>query len=312
MAETSEYDETGTSKVMMLESEDGGQIKVIDIGGIIFPMPFFDSEEAVLKRLSLVKNLQYKSGDVMICSYPKTGTHWTANLIYFLQHPDGPLEDKVSHGGWLIDLYGIKDSEKDENRRLLTSHLHPKRLPRDHFANGGKTILVFRNPKDSAVSMYYMMRKQKVVGDFNISWDKFLSYWLEGKILFGSYFDYYNKWQAELKTNSKMDVLIVQYENLKKNSLHEVRRIQNYLGTNHSDERLQEVINRCSIDYLRNDVESGKVETSLKDDKGKSVLYRKGIIGDWKNHFTVAQNEEFEKITNEKMKDSIFNYKAWN
>ncbi|XP_060581716.1 sulfotransferase 1C2-like [Ruditapes philippinarum] len=109
-----------------------------------------------------------------------------------------------------------------------------------------------------------------------------------------------------------MDVLIVQYEDLKKNSLHEVRRIQNYLGTNHSDERLREVINRCAIDYLRNDVESGRVETHLKDDKGKSVLYRKGIIGDWKNHFTVAQNEEFEKITNEKMKDSIFNYKAWN
>jgi hypothetical protein len=37
-----------------------------------------------------------------------------------------------------------------------------------------------------------------------------------------------------------------------------------------------------------------------------------GIIGDWKNHFTVAQNEQFEEIAEKKMGNSIFNYKAWN
>ncbi|XP_060567370.1 sulfotransferase 1B1-like [Ruditapes philippinarum] len=202
--------------------------------------------------------------------------------------------------------------DKVDDGRLISSHLPPKYLPTDHIANGGKTILVFRNPKDSAVSMYYMMRKQKIVGDFDISWNQFLRYWLEGKILFGSFFDYYNKWQEELKTNPMMDVLVVQYENLKKNTLNEVRRIQNYLGLNHSDERLQEVINRCSIDNLRNDVDSGKLKTQLIDNNGKSALYRKGIIGDWKNHFTVSQNEEFEAIADEKMKGSIFNYRAWN
>jgi hypothetical protein len=36
------------------------------------------------------------------------------------------------------------------------------------------------------------------------------------------------------------------------------------------------------------------------------------MIGDWKNHFTVSQNEEFEAIADEKMKGSIFNYRAWN
>ena len=59
---------------MYLESEDGGKIKVIEVDGIVFPMPFFDSEEAVLKRLSIVKNLSHECGDVLICSYPKTGS----------------------------------------------------------------------------------------------------------------------------------------------------------------------------------------------------------------------------------------------
>ncbi|XP_053380225.1 uncharacterized protein LOC123565644 [Mercenaria mercenaria] len=84
--------------------------------------------------------------------------------------------------------------------------------------------------------------------------------------------------------------------------------VSNYLKT---DERLQAVLDKCSLSNLKAEVESGKVKTPLIDEEGKSIIYRKGIIGDWENYFTVAQNEKIERVAEEKFKNSIFNYKAW-
>lgn len=62
------------------------------------------------------------------------------------------------------------------------------------------------------------------------------------------------------------------------NSLEELRRIQHYFGMDHSDDRLKAVIDRCSLRKLKADVDEGKTKSGLMDEKGKSVLYRKGIF----------------------------------
>ncbi|XP_053380227.1 sulfotransferase 1C2A-like [Mercenaria mercenaria] len=275
---------------MLFEDEEEG-FKVLELDGTVFPTPLFKTEAELQQRFSYVKNLPYKAGDVLLCSYPKTGTHWTMNLLHYLMF-DGDLDDTMSYPPVVIDFFDIEGEVQREGRRILMSHFPPKRLPIEHFANGGKTILVF--------------------GDFKLSWEKLLKYWLQGKFPLGSYFEYYNSWQEEINRKPDLDILIVQYEDLKRNSLQEVRRIQKYLCLNHSDERLEAVLKKCSLETLKADVDSGKVKTRLIDEDGKSVLYRKGIIGDWKNQFTVAQNEMFESIVNEKLHNSIFNYKSWN
>ena len=42
----------------------------------------------------------------------------------------------------------------------------------------------------------------------------------------------------------------------------------------------------------------------FKDEEGKATFIRKGVIGDWKNHFTAEQSARIEAVCAERFKDT--------
>ena len=65
---------------------------------------------------------------------------------------------------------------------------------------------------------------------------------------------------------------------LLQDGLKELTRLQNFLGLKHSEDRLQRVLDKCSLKNLKAVVLEKKVETPFVDDKGHSIMYRKGKI----------------------------------
>lgn len=295
-------------KTVEVCDEDGNGFVFIEKDGLIMPSMFQSIGPDA--RLAQIKELPYSKDDVLICSYPKTGTHWVSNLVDFLT-AGGSVEEKVSVPPKLLELTPPDMFGKVAKSSWRATHLKPDRVPSELLKNGGKVIMVNRNPKDSCVSLMHHLPKMKSelkCGD-KVAWKRFFEGWINGETPFGTYFDYYNAWQKEIETNKKLDVLIVQFERLKTDGLKELKKIQEFLGLNHSEERLQEIYDRCSLKNMKADVESGRSFTNLLDENGKSILYRKGEVGDWKNYFTVAQSEYLDKLVEEKFKNSIF--KNW-
>jgi len=55
-----------------------------------------------------------------------------------------------------------------------------------------------------------------------------------------------------------------------------MRRVSKYLGLDLSDARLAVVMEKCSLENLQKDVETGVVKTPFVTAEGKYVMYRKG------------------------------------
>lgn len=61
-----------------------------------------------------------------------------------------------------------------------------------------------------------------------------------------------------------------------KDGLGQLQRIQTYLGISKSDESLQGILNRTSINTLREEINSKKVFSPFLDKNGESIIFRKG------------------------------------
>ena len=198
----------------------------------------------------------------------------------------------------------IEDLDKMPSPRFFKTH-----NPYDLMAGGlphtspPKYIYIARNPKDVAVSYYYHMR---MLTFFNYSgtWDEFYQLYKSGKTMFGDWFDHVLEWW---KHRDAENILFLKYEDMKKDHRGAVKKIAEFMGYNLGEEVIDTIVEKSTLQSMRDNpaANPNKVERPVPIFKpGEEQFLRKGIVGDWKNHFTPEQNAEFDAIYAEKMKDS--------
>ncbi|XP_033725317.1 sulfotransferase family cytosolic 1B member 1-like [Pecten maximus] len=119
-----------------------------------------------------------------------------------------------------------------------------------------------------------------------------------------SWFNYVNEWEIAKKTNPRLKCLNLRYEDLKEDLYSNIVKLARFLDVENNEEFLRQLEQTLTIDNLRNEHQTQKGRTSkfsawIKD--GRLPIYRKGIIGDWKQKFTVEQNEMFDAVYKKKM-----------
>ncbi|KAG7268701.1 hypothetical protein CRUP_021384, partial [Coryphaenoides rupestris] len=89
-----------------------------------------------------------------------------------------------------------------------------------------------------------------------------------------------------------------------KDLLTAVRRICSFLGKELTDTQLADVVTHSTFKNMRL-IPQANYEMVSDDllNHHNGTFMRKGTIGDWKNHFTVAQNEVFDQVFQKEMKN---------
>ena len=81
----------------------------------------------------------------------------------------------------------------------------------------------------------------------------------------------------------------------------QIRRISDFLGLNVSSEVLSQIASQTKFEAMKkNPAANMHWVDKFRDDKTDSFI-RKGIIGDWKNHFTKEQSAKMDEMIAKKV-----------
>ncbi|OWF44128.1 sulfotransferase family cytosolic 1B member 1-like [Mizuhopecten yessoensis] len=244
-------------------------------------------------RVDSVLDMKYKDGDVLIASYPKAGTHWMYDILHMLINGKNNFEEIFR----ILDFEAMESIDMAKTPRHFATHFYPKHLPKEFLKNKGKLVYVYRNPKDSAVSFYTCVKRLNApkAKNYNGKWEDFIENYSKGKAVYNSWFEHAKAWQKFMMDNPDYPVFVISFEEMKKDLRSSIGRLADFIGVEHESTFLDEVTRRC--EFISVIQEKTNMSDKMKDISrdGKNPFYRKGEVGDWRNWFTVAQNELFDK-----------------
>ncbi|XP_040061808.1 sulfotransferase ssu-1-like [Ixodes scapularis] len=265
-------------------------------------------EDAVRSALSY----KPRSDDIFIVTYPKSGTTWTQYIVHCILN-DGALPKDFTEltlmSPWL-EFLGTEAAEKMARPGAIKCHLPFHKQP---YSEKAKYTCVARNPYDCCDSFYYHCKGIPHYGVADSNFDQFLELFLARQVGCGEYFDNLVSWYEHRKG---LNVLFLRYEDLKKNTAVCVLKIADFLGEEYGqnlrtdDSLLEKVVKFTSLEGLKKQVNDGAKEMipnllALPPERqlkslqifgqkfsGKEMFVqkgnfvRKGIPGDYKNHFS--------------------------
>ncbi|KAJ7342207.1 hypothetical protein JRQ81_009663 [Phrynocephalus forsythii] len=249
------------------------------------------------ETLKLLHTFKARKDDVVLVGYAKTGTNWVAQMLLELEAASGKYdeEEKKQRKQQLEELkiapyleFGdpgkFERMEKLPSRRLIKTHLIPHKIPRSIFEQKAKMLVLFRNPKDTAVSYYHFSQGMRLIPNKQ-PWDTFFSDFINGKVPYGVYLDHIIAWNKYIDDKN---IMFVTYEELKENTTLGLKKMANFFEFSVTDQDIQAIIEKTSFKAMK---EKGSETHGM----AAKSLFRKGIVGDWKSLFTEEQSKEMDR-----------------
>ncbi|KFR04932.1 Sulfotransferase 1C1, partial [Opisthocomus hoazin] len=261
-----------------------------------------------------VRKFKARPDDLLIAAYAKAGTTWTQEIVDMIQqngdvekcrrattYKRHPFLEWSMEASPTLSYSGLELAEAMPFPRTIKTHLPVQLLPPSFWEQNCKIIYVARNAKDNLVSYYHFHRMNKAMPDPG-TWEEFMEKFMTGKVLWGSWYDHVKGWW---KAKDNHRILYLFYEDMKENPKQEIQKILKFLEKDVNQEVLNKILDNTSFEIMKENPMTNYTKDFVEVmDHSVSPFMRKGVVGDWKNYFTVAQNEKFDEDYKKKMADT--------
>ncbi|XP_071104953.1 sulfotransferase 6B1-like [Haliotis cracherodii] len=284
--------------VIHVSPENNPQAKypLLEVNGCRFPCVF---NEEIIRN---IPDVDIRDDDVLLCGYMRSGTHWCFEVINMLLRK---CDDTIPHPKEHFHLEQVFNEELAQypSPRVLNGHMHFDRLPKAAIEKKVKVVYVLRDPRDIACSWYQLMGKYLRIRDRVeiCPFADWLKLFVNGELAWGSWFDHVTNWEQAMANDHTSSILVVRFEDLVTQPVRQIERIDKFLNTKTDDTFRTRIAEKCNLDNMKQD----KLAVTEKLN-GRSVHYNQGKIGSWQNWFSGELSKYFNRVYDEKMKDSKF------
>lgn len=218
----------------------------------------------------------FQISDAFVGSYPRSGSTW---LRFMLLEILAGQASGFSNTNEMIPDVGKHQGATPvlpARGRLIKTH-EPFR------PEYKKAIYLARDPRDVALSEFAY---QKALGLAGSDFDIYLQHFLRGEVNpFGSWSNHAISWM-DAADSGRSEVLLVCFEELKRNSERELSRIVDFLGVPVQAAKIREAVANNSMDKMQ---QKEKADPQRASAKGKFI--RSGSAGGWQEVFTDEQSQ---------------------
>ncbi|XP_070541180.1 sulfotransferase 2B1-like [Ptychodera flava] len=263
-------------------------------------------------------SFNFRSDDVIVVGFLKSGNTWLLEVLKAMYNDWGLQKFGGAEAAMLLDERTVFNShfcrkheelveaikcEDLPSPRLMRSHLPATLFPCHVLKEKGvKVIYISRNPKDIVVSTYYFYKSFLHGACSTGDWEETVQSFLEDRQPLTPWVRHVGDWfQKGIEDN----VLHVTYEEMKRDLPGTVRKIADFLQRPLTIEDIDRVVRTTTVDAMQSRLLKMLIvdeEMVPKAAKGENPFVRKGVVGDWKNHFTVAQSELFDSKIGSKVR----------
>nr|XP_037275539.1 sulfotransferase family cytosolic 1B member 1-like [Rhipicephalus microplus] len=277
-----------------------------------------------------------RPGDIILATYPKSGTTWTQYTLRFLLNLDnGKLPDVPTFADLLtrccpfLELVGRKVVEATPAPRVIKTHFSSTMTP---YHPKAKYVIIVRNPFDCVVSFYHHCMGDRINLRMraDTKFDEFSEDFMDGynfksdpkkTVLALAKFVDASVWQKLRANKALLKVLLerISFANLKSDVKMDVDIHHTLVDRNHHEEKsdakeIDEKRTGKSLPHKSfDDADDPARNTETPEEEAMVAFanfFRKGEVGDWKRYLNPEQEKRLRAVY-EKRKRGTEMWDAW-